>query len=144
MFDFLDANKSGELYTAEAVDGLRKLDDNNQIPFNLTWREVNIGVSYFLKIWKIFPKQPFLDIYFYFELRSTKKSKDSIQTKMVKWISRNSAEWWDPRKMKWTSFSLFLQTFSTNLPLAINRAFLSCLFESVFIYSSTSILDRKI
>ena len=50
MFDFLDANKSGELYTAEAVDGLRKLDDNRKIPFNLTWREVNYGVSYFLKI----------------------------------------------------------------------------------------------
>ena len=45
MFDCLDANKSGELYTAEAVDGLRKLDDNNQIPFNLTWREVKMGVS---------------------------------------------------------------------------------------------------
>ena len=43
MFDFLDANKSGELYTAEAVDGLRKLDDNRKIPFNLTWREVNIS-----------------------------------------------------------------------------------------------------
>ena len=50
MFDFLDANKSGELYTAEAADGLRKLDDNRKIPFNLTWREVNNGVSYFLKI----------------------------------------------------------------------------------------------
>ena len=50
MFDFLDANKSGELNTAEAVDGLRKLDDNRKIPFNLTWREVNNGVSYFLKI----------------------------------------------------------------------------------------------
>ena len=28
MFDFLDANKSGELYTAEAVDGLRELAIN--------------------------------------------------------------------------------------------------------------------
>ena len=98
MFDFLDANKSGELYTAEAVDGLRKLDDNNKIPFNLTWREVTIGVSYFLNIWKIF-QHSFLSI-FILNFRSTEKFKDSIQTKTAKWISQNSAKWWDPKKME--------------------------------------------
>ena len=50
MFEFLYANLSGESYTAEAVDEFRKLNENRKIPFNITWREANNGVSYFLKI----------------------------------------------------------------------------------------------
>ena len=40
MFDFLDANKSGELYTAEAVDGLRKLADNRKLKISELEKDV--------------------------------------------------------------------------------------------------------
>lgn len=51
LFDRLDTNKSGSLYTYEAVSAMRKFD--NEMPFNLNWRQVDSYIKVMMTIFSI-------------------------------------------------------------------------------------------
>ena len=51
LFDRLDTNKSGSLYTYEAVSAMRKFD--TEMPFNLNWREVDSYIKVMITIFSI-------------------------------------------------------------------------------------------